>query len=214
MKEEARRLCENQQRAILKILVARGAAGHGYRATTPGGTERILSLRPWPEYPSAWINDGVKVWVCKTRLGANPALAGIKHLNRLEQVLASAEWPNDSYAEGLMLDSLGHVIEGTRTNLFARLDGRIITPTLSQCGVAGVMQEVICETLENLDTSVTHGPLTMADLLRAESAWLSNSIVGVWPIRTITLEDNIDKHFSAQAFPTTLITQLQHYDHI
>ena len=89
------------------------------------------------------VRVGVAVRICRQRLSEQPALAGIKHLNRLEQVLARSEWTDTEIAEGLMLDSAGRLIEGTMSNVFLVREGVLYTPRLHRCGVAGVMREVI-----------------------------------------------------------------------
>ena len=145
LRSEALSLCavpDAPARGVLKIIITRGGGGRGYRAPSPsavlatGGVTRMLALYPWPDYPAAFWSEGVAVRVCATRLGCNPALAGIKHLNRLEQVLARNEWDDASVAEGLMLDPQGSVIEGTMTNLFVVRNGQLLTPDVSQCGGA------------------------------------------------------------------------------
>src|SRR5690606_25416234 len=98
---------------------------------------------PSPAYPSAHAEQGIELYPCALRLAEQPALAGLKHLNRLEQVLARAEWQDTRYAEGLLRDQAGRVIEGVFSNLFLIRDGRLLTPALERCGVAGVMRAVL-----------------------------------------------------------------------
>lgn len=172
--------------SILKIIVTRGVGGRGYRPGAGAEPTRIISLSDWPEHPPSWAAEGVDVWLCETRLGHNPALAGIKHLNRLEQVLASREWPDERYAEGLMLDESGLVIEGTRTNVFMVSAGRVLTPDLKQCGVAGIMRAVIFDVFSRLGTDVQRCQISVADVLTADELFLSNSIIGLWPVRCLS----------------------------
>ena len=132
LREEAERLCARLDRAVLKIMVTRGDGGRGYAPPPAAAGTRVLMTYPWPPYPERHRRDGVAVRVCAARLGASPGLVGLKHLNRLEQVMARAEWDDPSIAEGLMLDAAGHVIEGTMSNLFAVIGGRLVTPDLTQ----------------------------------------------------------------------------------
>lgn len=176
---------------VLKIIVTRGGGGRGYRAPSPssvlatGGATRILALYPWPDYPAAFWSEGVTVRVCATRLGWCPALAGIKHLNRLEQVLARSEWDDASVPEGLMLDIQGNVIEGTMTNLFVVRHGQLLTPDVSQCGVAGVMRSWILAwaRVAGIPSAVTAVTLDMVS--SADEVFLCNSVIGLWPVREV-----------------------------
>ena len=117
LRAETDRLCRGVERGVLKIIFTRGISGRGYRPDASTSTTRALSLSPWPDYPPSWSGEGVVVRLCQTRLASQPRLAGLKHLNRLEQVLARAEW-DDEYAEGLMQDESGNIVEGTMTNIF------------------------------------------------------------------------------------------------
>jgi 4-amino-4-deoxychorismate lyase len=181
--DEAKRVCGSMDDGVLKIIITRGAAGRGYRAPVAAEPTRILISYPWPDYPASNREQGIIVRRCVTQLGHRPTLAGIKHLNRLEQVLARSEWHNDDIAEGLMLDDHGNVIEGTMTNLFVVQDGRLVTPDVSQCGIAGVMREHI------IDVAWQHGAachittLSPADVKQADEVFVCNSLVGIWPVR-------------------------------
>lgn len=107
--KEIFKLCRGVSRGVLKVIVTRGSGGRGYQPPSQPQPTRILSVHPWPNYPSLFIEYGITLRVCHTSLGYNPCLAGIKHLNRLEQVLARSEWENPMIPEGLMLDSQGQV---------------------------------------------------------------------------------------------------------
>ena len=175
-------------RLVARIILTRGKGGRGYRATgTTGATgSRIIALFDWPDHPPA-RNDGIRVRWCKTPLGINPALAGIKHLNRLEQVMARNEWQDDNIAEGLMLDTRGRVIEGTMSNLFIVRDQRLVTPALDQCGIAGIVRRLICEDTLGHGLAVTEQDLHKNDVYAADELFVCNSLIGLWPV--IAIED-------------------------
>ena len=187
LQRDASRLTQGMAaNGVLKIVVTRGQGGRGYRPRVDTPPTRILSLHPFPEYPSAYWTTGVDVRLCATRLSEQPALAGIKHLNRLDQVIARGEWDNESVAEGLMLDQNGGVIEGTFTNLFALRAGRLYTADLARCGVAGVMRQAILDHCDGQGVPLRLVPgLSLDELEAAEEVFLSNSLIGVWPVRTI-----------------------------
>ena len=172
-------------RSVVKLLLTRGSSGRGYRAPVNARPRRIVIGCDWPSYPAAAAVQGVRVGWCRTRLGRNPALAGLKHLNRLEQVLARSEWEDGAMDEGLMQDDRGAVIAATQANLFARLDGRWVTPRLDQCGVAGVMRRAFRSWQGGRGAPVEERDLGMADVERASALLLTNSLIGAWPVREL-----------------------------
>ncbi len=186
---EALQLARGRERAVLKIILSRGSGGRGYRPPDTPSPLRILSLHPWPEWPREFWLEGVVTRICATRLGRNGQLAGIKHLNRLEQVLARAEWREPAIAEGLMLDSEGMLVEGTMSNLFLVREGVLQTPDLSRCGVAGIMREVVLEAAGRRGIPHEITSLRREDLELAHELFLTNSIIGLWPVRRVGCRD-------------------------
>jgi len=170
---------------VLKIIVTRGSGGRGYRQPDVIQPTRVLSLHPYPDYPEVYTEQGVVARFCTTRLGLNPALAGIKHLNRLEQVMARSEWNDPDVQEGLMLDASDHVIEGTMTNLFYIKDNSLYTAALTRSGVAGIVRRIIMTLSANHGLSVIEQEFTKDELLSADEAFVCNSIIGIWPLRKI-----------------------------
>jgi 4-amino-4-deoxychorismate lyase len=144
---------------------------------------------------------GVGAFVCKQRLGTQPALAGIKHLNRLEQVMASREWPDETCQEGVMLDLEGNVVEGTRSNLFIVKDGRLTTDPLNTCGIAGVMRKILLQHFADRVDLVKFG---LDQLYSADETFFCNSIFGVWPLRHLT-SGKFEKHYATG--PVTQMAQ-------
>ncbi len=190
-------------RGVLKIIVTRGQGGRGYRPPAAVNPTRVLQLTPWPDYPDAAWRQGITARICHTRLGTNPALAGIKHLNRLEQVLARAEWQDSAIAEGIMLDVDERVIEGTMSNLFMICGGCLVTPDLSRCGTAGVMRELIIEVAGRLALPVIIKDVYLDDLLQADALFFSNSLIGIWPVKSLQ-----ERSFSLQVIPPNLIQEV------
>lgn len=184
---EAKELCRqwHSVRAVLKIIVTRGSGGRGYRQPDVIQPTRVLSLHPYPDYPENYREQGIVARFCTTRLGLNPSLAGIKHLNRLEQVMARSEWNDQTIQEGLMLDGNNHVIEGTMTNLFYIKNDRLYTAILAQSGVAGIIRSIIMTLSANQGLPVIEHTFTKDELLSADEVFVCNSIIGIWPIRQI-----------------------------
>lgn len=173
---------QTQGDGILKLIVTRGAGGRGYRPAPAMQPTLRLTRHALPEYPAAWRQDGIQVRWCETRLGRNPALAGMKHLNRLEQVLARREWDDPAIVEGLMRDSEGNVVEGTMSNLFCVIAGELLTPRLDACGVAGVMRAWLLDTAAARGIQVRETDLSPAAVEAADELLVCNSVVGIWPV--------------------------------
>lgn len=182
---EAETLSRHSTQAVLKIILTRGVGGRGYRQPAPIQTTRVLSLHPFPDYPASYHELGVVLRFCSTRLGLNPTLAGMKHLNRLEQVLARAEWNDDSIQEGIMMDINGHVIEGTMTNLFYVKHNAIFTAALTSAGIAGIVRGIVMELAVSLGLPVIECAYIQADLLAADEVFVCNSVIGIWPVKQI-----------------------------
>lgn len=170
---------------VLKLIVTRGPGGRGYRPSGERATTRILLRYPEPAYPPSWREQGVRLQLCATRLGINPALAGLKHLNRLEQVLARSEWSDPEVAEGLMLDTAGTLVEGTMTNVFLVLDQKLVTPSLEHCGVAGVMRGLLLEVASRLGLQPEVRTVMPEELEAAEEVFVCNAVIGIWPVAAI-----------------------------
>ncbi|CAA9890121.1 Aminodeoxychorismate lyase [Candidatus Methylobacter favarea] len=182
---ETKELCKHSTTAVLKLIITRGSGGRGYRQPDIILPNRVLSLHAFPDYPAAYKEQGVTARFCATRLGLNPALAGLKHLNRLEQVLARAEWNNPAVQEGIMMDMNDHVIEGTMTNLFYIKKGSLYTSSLVQSGVAGIMRSIIMTLSSEHHLPAMECSFSKDVLLSADEVFLSNSIIGIWPVNQI-----------------------------
>ncbi|OGI38021.1 MAG: aminodeoxychorismate lyase [Candidatus Muproteobacteria bacterium RBG_16_62_13] len=184
---EARQVSAGHERAVVKLILTRGGIRRGYRAEDSVAADRLWRAYPWPDYPSHHGLDGVAVRICRTPLARQPRLAGLKHLNRLEQVLARAEWQQE-YEEGLMLDTEGNVIEGVSSNLFAVKQGVLITPLLDQCGVEGITRDRVMEAAHRLGWSVRVQPLRVDELLASDEIFLTSALIGIWPVKRVDLE--------------------------
>lgn len=181
LRVEIKTVCQNAGNAVLKIILTRGSGGRGYRQPDVIQPTRILSLHPFPDYPTNFYIDGIVARFCKIRLGLNPSLAGMKHLNRLEQVLARAEWSDAAIQEGLMLDINQHIIEGTMTNFFYAQEGVLYTASLEKCGISGILRGWICEQMP-----VIEHDFFMEDLLFADEIFVCNSVIGIWGVRELS----------------------------
>jgi len=169
--------------AIAKIIVSSGQGPRGYRRPGMQSPTTIIGAfvsRPWPV---GAYQRGVEVRFCETRMALQPQLAGIKTLNRLEQVLAQSEWSDRSISEGLMLDTEERLICGTMSNVFLCIGTTVITPAITRCGVSGVMRRKVIELLEANSIDYEVRDIKADELDKADGAFLSNSQFGVLPIR-------------------------------
>jgi len=174
---------------VAKLILTRGDGQRGYAMPQPVQPRLLLQAAAKPGYPANYAEHGVRLFPCVTRLAEQPLLAGIKHLNRLEQVMARSEWQDSEHAEGLMLDVSGRVIEGVYSNLLLGRGGALITADLSRCGVSGVMRAELLAQAAALGIDCQVRDISVDELLAADEVMLCNSVYGVWPVRALRTHD-------------------------
>lgn len=158
----------------LKLILTRGASGRGYAPAPDAEPVWLLSRHP---PPAASRMGGLALRWCRTRFAIQPALAGLKHCNRLEQVIARGEWDDDGIDDGLMLDSEGFAVSATSANLFVLRDGGWRTPAIDRCGVAGICRAWCVQEMAALETR-----LTATDVETADAVFLCNAARGILPV--------------------------------
>jgi len=168
-------------RFVLRVTLTRGVGERGYAPPVAVAPTRIVAAFPMPAASLSLSIHGIRLYRCQTILADQPLLAGIKHLNRLEQVLARAEWNDPAIGEGLVCDSRGNVISATAANLFAVVDGVPVTPPLDRCGVAGVVRAAMLDAFPRCQ--VRELPLHQA--LSASELFLSSSVRGILPVQAV-----------------------------
>lgn len=178
LEAEVRRLAAEPGVGAIKIIVTRGAGRRGYAVPAEPRSSRIVMGFA----AGGNENRDVRVRWCDLRLSAQPGLAGVKHLNRLENVLARSEWSDDGIAEGLLQDESGSVVCGTMSNLFIAEGKSLVTPGLARCGVAGVARSRIIRSAERHGRPARMEPVTRERLLAADGVFLCNSLIGVWRV--------------------------------
>ena len=180
LRAEVDRIVHAEPDCVLKIIVTRGQGGRGFAPPVLAEPTRVVASFPLPQSPPDCDEHGVRVRWCSTRLGVQPALAGVKHLNRLENVLARSEWTDPAIAEGIVLDAGGDVVEGTMSNVFVLERDRLITPALERCGVAGVQRDRLIALAQRLCRGCEVGAISPQRLLEADQVYLVNSVIGAW----------------------------------
>lgn len=176
LRQEIATVTTNLRSAVLKIVVSRGIGARGYRLSADCTPTRVVATYAAPEVDP---DRALHVRWCATRLGRNERLAGIKHLNRLEQVLAQSEWNDPATDEGLMLDTEGEVVCATSSNVFIVREGMLFTPDLRYCGVKGVMRGEVLRVASALGIAVSEEPLWPYDVEAADEVFLTNAVRGI-----------------------------------
>ena len=168
--------------AVVKIILTRDGKGRGYTPPESGTSTRIVSAHDYPDGVIELAREGVKARICELRLAIQPALGGIKHLNRLEHVLASAEIRDSSAVEGILLDREDHVISAIAANIFLVTEDRLLTPRLDRCGVRGVVRSQI---LASFGYRCEQRRILVDMLWEADEVFICNSIRGIVPLTAI-----------------------------
>ena len=187
LSDEILGLIRGVERAIVKLLVTGGeAVARGYARSGSERATRITIRYPWPHEDPAQLHDGVMTRTLSMRLGENPRLAGLKHCNRLEQVLARAELAHAPHvAEGLLFSSSGNLVSGTMTNVFLVRESILLTPRIELCGVAGVMRRVVLREARRVGIPTRECELRAENLQAADEVFLTNARIGIWPVRSV-----------------------------
>ena len=184
--EHIARQCAAGGDAVIKVILTRGVGGRGYSAPVEPVPTLICQRHALRLPAEDRYAEGLTLGICDIRLASQPVLAGIKHLNRLEQVLARRQVDAAGWHEGLLLGAAGEPLELTAMNLFARSGDRLWTADLGQAGVAGVMRSYVLDTLApalGLTVQVCAG--TLSQLEQADELFACNSVAGILPVRKL-----------------------------
>ena len=166
------------EQACGRLVVTRGDSDRGYAANCES-PNIVLSLTPvslgWRE-----LQEPARLIRCELPLASQPRLAGLKHSNRLEQVLAAREVVREQADEGLLLNAQGEIVSAVSANVFGVFDGRLLTPPLHNWGVAGTVRRLILEELAVAAAiEVEEATISWADLQQADELFLTNALVGI-----------------------------------
>lgn len=172
----------DQPFSVIKVVLTRGSGGRGYSIKGCNSPQRILSVHPYPVFYRQWQEDGLKVIQCRQKLAINTQLAGLKTLNRLEQILIKHELEAQDAIEGIVCDNDGNVIEACSANVFVNIQNQWVTPKLDGCGVAGVKRRQIMELSAKAGQPIREMKITIDDLLTAQAVCLSNALMGIVPV--------------------------------
>ncbi|MDO6705748.1 aminodeoxychorismate lyase [Photobacterium sp. 1_MG-2023] len=172
-------------KGVIKVFVSRGAGGRGYSPAGCQNTQVVVSDFPWPAHYAQWQQEGIELGVCRQRLGLSPMLAGLKHANRLEQVLLKQEIDANGWLDAVVLDANGDVAETCASNIFWRKGNTLYTPELSLAGVHGLMRAHVCELAAALGFCLEYVKSTLDDLLCADEVFITNALMALVPVTKI-----------------------------
>lgn len=173
----------------LKIHVSRGSGGRGYSPKGVGNAQVTIQTFAYPSHYELWQSEGIKVGVSSTRVGFNPLLAGLKHNNRLEQVLIKKEIDDTEYDDNIVLDIYDHVVEMSAANLFWITNNELYTPDLSNSGVAGIKREQVLAYAKQHQLVINIDHFSINEIFKADEVFITNALHGVVPIIQINKEE-------------------------
>ncbi|MBL1417251.1 MAG: aminodeoxychorismate lyase [Moritella sp.] len=181
------------QDGVLKVMITRGEGGRGYGyaygTTGCSNANWYLQHRPIPPTYSEWAKSGIELMLCDYQQTVNPALAGLKTLNRLDQVMIKQELDAHNMADGLVCSTDGYVIETSVANVFWVKAGKVYTPSTKRSGVEGVMKTHISNVLNSLGIEIESGDYTVADVLAADEVFITNSVMELVSVKRIMKPD-------------------------
>ncbi|HDW8578162.1 TPA: aminodeoxychorismate lyase [Escherichia coli] len=183
LEDEMQSLARQAEHGVLKVIITRGSGGRGYSIAHCEAPGRILSVSTCPEHYTRWRREGITLALSPVRLGRNPHLAGIKHLNRLEQVLIRSHLEQTNADEALVLDSEGWVTECCAANLFWRKGNVVYTPRLDQAGVNGIMRQFCIRLLAQSSYQLVEVQASLEEALQADEMVICNALMPVIPVR-------------------------------
>ncbi|MFB1422241.1 aminodeoxychorismate lyase [Citrobacter freundii] len=183
LQNEMKMLAKRHVRGVLKVIISRGSGGRGYSGKSCHSATRILSVSTRPVHYDRWRQDGIVLALSPVRLGRNPLLAGLKHLNRLEQVLIRSHLEQTDADEALVLDSEGWVTECCAANLFWRKGDVVYTPRLDQAGVNGIMRQFCIRMLAQSPFSIVEVYAGLEEVMQADEIVVCNALMPIIPVR-------------------------------
>ncbi|WP_133407105.1 aminodeoxychorismate lyase [Parashewanella tropica] len=187
----------------LKLLITRGVGGRGYQAPDSSSVTELVSVFPLPEQYSNWQKQGIKLQSSAIKLAKQPILAGMKHLNRLEQVMIKSQSLSEGFQDWLVMDTDDMVIESSMANIFFHDGEKWLTPCLSKSGVSGVMREQVIQRLLESGEHVEVQSIPKEKFQHMQHSFITNSLMGVVDIVQID-----DKVFDKSSITETLRSQL------
>ncbi|WP_340676653.1 aminodeoxychorismate lyase [Paraglaciecola sp.] len=190
---------------VIKIIISRGKGGRGYSPLNVTAPSYILSCHELPSHYMSWQKRGISLGLSPVKLAMQPLLAGLKHLNRLEQVLVKQALDLTEFDDVLVCDTSDNIIEASAANVFWLHKGQWFTPSLESSGVEGVMRNKVCQLLSTLSQPVTETKQKFTVDFAAEEMFICNALMTIVPVTTL----NVPTFNQQWAFSKAKVAQLQ-----
>lgn len=182
---------------VIKVIISRGVGGRGYSTDPNAQSSFFISQHPFPAHYQQWQEDGISLTLSEVKLAQQPLLAGVKHLNRLEQVLVKQDLQLSQFDDAIVCDTQGHIVETSASNIFWYRDHQWYTPNLTECGVDGVMRNLILRYFAQQNLAVNIVKAKIDTIKKAESVFICNSLMKVIPVANFqTNEDYQMVHYT------------------
>ncbi|MFK5985409.1 MAG: aminodeoxychorismate lyase [Pseudomonadota bacterium] len=177
---------QQKNKFIVKIIYTRGEGGKGYLGPDKPSANCIMILNSWPTNPAEYYLQGINVQQLDFKLSEQSVLAGIKHLNRLEQVIARQQLALE-YQEALLLNNKNCVIEGISSNIFFVVNNTLCIPLLNVSGIEGTIRAQVIELCLQFNIEYQIHDFSLDDIKQSQEIFYSNSIIGLWPVKKLQL---------------------------
>ncbi|WP_394220605.1 aminodeoxychorismate lyase [Alteromonas gracilis] len=184
---------------VLKVHISGGQAGRGYARSSDSEALVRLSNHPYPAHYDAMVTEGVSLICAQTRLAIQPMLAGVKHMNRLEQVLVKHEIDEAKFDDAIVCDTYDNVVEASAGNIFFYSNDRWYTPSLKGSGVNGVVRQCLIDSLLNDNQELQVGEYDLSHLHNARAVVITNALMGVMPVKQLRMPDFSVVNFEVQS---------------
>ncbi len=181
LQQDIKKIAKSFHDNVLKVMITAGCGGRGYSRLAESESQNniIIMVFDFPHHYHEWKKTGITLGVSEQKIGLNPMLSQLKHLNRLEQVLLRAELDQQAEDDLVVMNVNGHIIETTSSNLFWWKNDKLYTPELKISGVAGLMRKFILEHQHDTIVSSFH----LSELMQSDEIFICNSVTGIVPIR-------------------------------
>ena len=182
IKTELTQTAQRFELSVAKVIITAGDGGRGYSRQGCSTSNVIITFHAFPEHYASLQKQGIHLGIFSSKIGVNPLISGIKHLNRLEQVLIRQELDNRNEDDLLVINCFDNVIEASAGNVFWFKDNIWHTPTLSESGVEGLMRNHILQHCSNhYEMRVVNAKLSALESI--DAMFICNSVMGVMPVR-------------------------------
>lgn len=178
-----------KQQGILKVTITRGVGGNGYGTNGCSSANWYLQFRPIPSHYQQWREAGIGLTVCSYQQTVTPHFAGLKTLNRLDQVMIRQELDKRNANDGLVCSTDGFVIETSMANVFWINNNVVFTPSIHRSGVEGVMRAHIIDLLKGINIRVKEADYSINEVFDAQEVFISNAAMELVPIHSIVADD-------------------------